>query len=75
MKCAISEICGDWALEVFAGNTVCDMVEVVRCKDCKYLMFSDFYGECGRGYMGIVRPCDYCSRGERKKVLSPSGKD
>lgn len=104
MKCTISEICGDWALEVFDGNTVtiyfnsmqnalnvkrilevdtsipnvatvCDMVEVVRCKDCKHLMFSDFYGECGRGYMGIVQPCDYCSRGERKKVLSPSDKD
>ena len=44
-----------------------DAVEVVRCKDCKYLMFSDFYGECGKGYMGIVRPDDFCSRGERKE--------
>lgn len=43
-----------------------DVVEVVRCKDCKNLMFSDFYGECSKGYMGIVSPDDYCSRGERK---------
>ena len=43
-----------------------DFVEVVRCKECKYLMFSDMYGECGRGYMGIVSPNNFCSRGERK---------
>lgn len=43
-----------------------DLVEVVHCKNCKYLMFSDFYGECSKGYMGIVSPDDYCSRGERK---------
>ena len=29
-----------------------DAVEVVRCLDCKHLMFSDCYGECGMGYMG-----------------------
>ena len=44
-----------------------DAVPVVRCKDCKYLMFSDCYGECGKGHMGIVRPDDFCSRGERKE--------
>lgn len=43
-----------------------DVVPVVRCKDCKNLMFSDCYGECSKGYMGIVSPNDYCSRGERK---------
>lgn len=39
---------------------------VVRCKDCKHLMFSDCYGECGAARMGIVSPDDFCSRGERK---------
>lgn len=39
---------------------------IVRCKECRHLMFSDMYGECGRGYFGIVSPNDYCSRGERK---------
>ena len=46
--------------------TVCDMQEVVRCKDCKHLMFSDMYGECSQAHMGIVRPDDFCSYGERK---------
>lgn len=44
-----------------------DAVPVVRCRECKYLMFSDCYGECGKGYIGIVRPDDFCSRGERKE--------
>lgn len=43
-----------------------DVVEIVHCKNCKHLMFSDCYGECKKGYMGIVSPDDYCSRGERK---------
>lgn len=43
-----------------------DMQSVVRCKDCKYLMFSDMYGECSRAHLGIVRPDDFCSYGERK---------
>ena len=45
-----------------------DAEPVVHCSDCLYLMFSDCYGECKRGYLsGIVRPDDYCSRGERKE--------
>ena len=43
-----------------------DAVPVVRCRDCKYRMFSDCYGECSKGYLGIVRPDDFCSYGERK---------
>lgn len=39
---------------------------VVHCKDCKHLMFSDCYGECGASRMGIVSPYDFCSYGERK---------
>ena len=38
----------------------------VRCKDCKHLMFSDCYGECRIGHMGIVQPDDFCSYGERR---------
>ena len=44
-----------------------DLIEVVRCKDCKHLMFSDFYGECRNNHLGIVKPWDYCSHGERKE--------
>lgn len=47
---------------------VVDAEPVVHCADCIHLMFSDFYGECKRGYLGgVVRPDDYCSRGERKE--------
>ena len=41
--------------------------ELVRCKECCHLEITGCYGECGRGYLGIVRPDDYCSRGERRK--------
>ena len=44
----------------------CNAVEVVRRRDCKYFMFSDLYGECKRGKLGIVVPNDFCSYGERK---------
>ena len=44
-----------------------DAVPVVRCRECKYLMFSDCYGECSKGHLGIVRQDDFCSRGERKE--------
>lgn len=55
------------AIDIVKKQTpAADVVEVVHCKDCKYLMFSDCYGECSKGYMGIVSPDDYCSRGERK---------
>ena len=43
-----------------------DVTEVVHCKDCKHLMFSDMYSECSQAHMGIVRPDDFCSYGERK---------
>lgn len=41
--------------------------EVVRCAECRSLEINGCYGECGRGYLGIVRPDDYCSRAERRK--------
>lgn len=45
-----------------------DVAPVRHCAECIHLMFSDFYGECKRGYLGgVVRPDDYCSRGERKE--------
>lgn len=56
-------ICG---LKTNYKQPTADVVEVVRCKDCKHLMFSDMYGECSQAHMGIVRPDDFCSYGERK---------
>lgn len=49
---------------------VVDMVEVVRCKDCKYCLIHDKILFCE--YMGSIgewryrTETDYCSRGERK---------
>ena len=41
-------------------------IDIVFCKDCKHLEISDCYGECGKGYLGIVRPDCYCCYGERR---------
>ena len=45
-----------------------DMVEVVRCKDCKYLGIKDLcYGYCKHRMTGIIMPDEYCSHGERRE--------
>jgi predicted Zn-ribbon and HTH transcriptional regulator len=49
-----------------------DVVEPVYCKDCKYLTFSDCYGECGKAILGIVKPDDYCSRGGKTNKTTNS---
>ena len=56
---------GDQFLQAFY-NVKAKHVDVVRCQDCKYLMFSDHYGECSKGYRGIVSPEDSCEHGEKK---------
>ena len=57
----------EWAKEIVHRTPTADVVEVVRCKDCKHLMFSDCYGECSKAHLGIVAPWDFCSYGERKE--------
>ena len=57
----------NWLGAIIADTPAADVVSVVRCRDCRYLMFSDCYGECRRGNLGIVRPDDYCSYGKRKE--------
>ena len=70
------KVCGGWFSST-AQSELCPTCEralkrlngyavpVVRCKDCKHLMFSDCYGECNK-FVRIVRPDDFCSFGERK---------
>lgn len=56
------------AKEAIDNAPTIDAEPAVHCSDCLYLMFSDCYGECKRGYLGgIVKPDDYCSRGIRKE--------
>jgi hypothetical protein len=54
------------------ADTVQPMSEenIVHCKECKHLMFSDFEGECSKGYKGIVRPNDSCPFGVRERRKS-----
>ena len=54
-------------LRVISEQPIADVVEVVRCKDCKHLDRKRF---CVRGVDGIgykvVLPDDFCSYGERR---------
>lgn len=46
-----------------------DVVEVVRCKDCKYSCDEDITGKyilCNGKMLGMVRAEDFCSFGERR---------
>lgn len=45
-----------------------DAVPVVRCQECNYRSDNTYQGNylCGRKMLGIVRPSDFCSFGERK---------
>ena len=59
----------DWVrrIEVVIDNQpTADVVEVVRCKDCKYYapVNSDDHGYCGTPLGREVYPEDYCSSGE-----------
>ena len=47
-----------------------DVVEVVRCKNCKgYAPADETYGTCYayKGVYGKIKPTDYCSYGKRKE--------
>lgn len=59
--------CNGSGVIIVPMTNAADVAPVVRCKDCKYFMFSDFYGECRKGYMGIVSPDDFCSYGEQRE--------
>ena len=39
---------------------------MITCQNCKYLMFSDCYGECAIAERGIVKPDDTCGKAESK---------
>lgn len=57
-KCAIKELWQETEKE--------NLVEVVRCKDCRHSYFKDFDKYCP--YMvSALKPDGYCSHGERRK--------
>lgn len=53
--------------QIIKDISAVEVAEVVRCKDCKHLEISGCYGECGKGYLGIVRPDCYCCYGEKRE--------
>lgn len=59
--------------EFLDGVPTADVVEVVRCKDCKYADFDqydkteEFDVFCFHFSMGFMRRCDFCSWGERRE--------
>lgn len=60
----------DDALHVIDSIPAADVVEVVRCKDCKYWQDNNDgypHQECRWGNYETPDPDDYCSYGERSK--------
>lgn len=51
--------------------------QFIKCSECKFIMYSDCYGECGKGIRGIVNRNDGCFEGEKRlpKVSEPSEKE
>ncbi|MGN0608972.1 MAG: hypothetical protein ACI4J6_07180 [Oscillospiraceae bacterium] len=63
----------DAAINIIEAIPAADVVEVVRCKDCKYLLKDPSEREahlCSRnGFIrGRVNLDDFCSYGERKEL-------
>ncbi len=44
-----------------------DAVPVVRCKNCRYRLRLDGEDTCRQGYLGLVRPDDFCRYGRSKE--------
>ena len=53
------------AEKFFADIPSADVVEVVRCKDCKY--HAEFSSKCNKLHLTPMRPNDFCSYGERRE--------
>ena len=69
----LQEMCGtgyqSWAVDIIKRQPIADVVEVVRCKDCKYSIKDTFKRTmCNRAFtMFEVQQNDFCSYGERKE--------
>ena len=61
----------EWAKEIINRTPAADVVEVVRCRDCKYSKFIKNYSKymCdkrGEGHGELKYSNDFCSDGEKK---------
>lgn len=70
LKCTTFCDCGESYSPAISKLPIADVVEVVRCKDCKYWFSSNnddaHYCKYQYGLQGLVAEEDYCSYGERK---------
>ena len=59
-------VCG--AVKLMNVAPTIDAVPVVRCKECKFSedVLDNGCFQCNRKMIGMVRPDDFCSFGERK---------
>jgi len=54
---------------IIMGQPTADVVEVVRCKDCKHYEIGKSYTPYCNNVMNLfeeMKPTDFCSYGERK---------
>lgn len=67
------------AIRVLNAVPAADVVEVVRCKDCKYYYaYPDEYRTCHEHYeidgaTKMMATEDFCSKGERREVRNELG--
>lgn len=54
-------------VSVLDKQPTADVVEVVRCKDCKFFTGKDYDGCCIKNGLATRYAYDYCSYGERKE--------
>lgn len=56
-------------LDAVVDTPAADVAEVVRCKDCKYVNFTEHrdYLRCAKHCAFSFRPNDFCSYGERRE--------
>ena len=54
---------------IMDADEIAKITNNVKCWQCKYLMFSDCYGECSKGNIsGIVQPHFSCGKGVIRNV-------
>ena len=65
--CYADELC-EGLHSAFVGAPTADVVEVVRCKDCKHSATDCVKNAllCNKKMLGMVRKEDFCSFGERR---------
>ncbi len=65
----VSQYNADWISSFIENQPPADVVEVVRCKDCKHFGKDMGYGkhDCKKYEMPYCMENDFCSYGERKE--------